>query len=84
MPKKIPLDDKLIIATLLLIPLSIIVSAVTWDPLAPAVALSTPVVAAFLAIFTALEQRKARRVTWLALALQLAVLVIIYATTPTP
>jgi len=83
MPKKNPLDDKLIIATLLLIPVSIIVSVVSWDPLAPTVSLATPVVAAFLAIFTALDQRKARQVTWLALALQLAVLVIVYLTTPT-
>ena len=84
MPKKTSLDDKLIIATLLLIPVSIIVSVVTWDPLAPAVALTTPVVAAALAIFTALDQRKARNVTWFVLAMQLAVLVIAYLTTSTP
>jgi hypothetical protein len=84
MPKKNTLDDKLIIATLLLIPISIIVSVVTWDPHAPAVALTTPVIAAALAIFTALDQRKARNVTWFVLAMQLAVLVIAYLTTPTP
>jgi len=84
MPKKTSLDDKLIIATLLLIPISIIVSVVTWDPLAPAVALATPVVAAALGIFTALDQRKARNVTWFVLAMQLAVSVIAYLTTSTP
>ncbi len=73
--------SRVVIATLSYV---IAVSAVTWDPQTPAVALATPVVAAFLAIFTALDLRKVRRVTWLCLALQLAVLVIIYVTTPTP
>ncbi len=76
MPNTNPLDDKMILATLALIPISIGVSVATWDAQSPAVTLATPVVAAFIAIFTALDLKRVRRVAWGCLALQLTVLVI--------
>ena len=69
-------EDKMILATLAVPPLSVAVSVLVWTTSISA-ALATPLIASVVAVFTALELRTARNLAWGLLAVQVTVMMIV-------
>jgi len=70
-------DDKMVVVTLALTPISVAASVALWLVFFPAAAFMAPTVAACLAPIAALEYKRVRNIAWGALAVQVAVMLLV-------